>query len=289
MNPIKKLLSVLLTVCMTLFLLPMAALAVEEPNNYLVTDENNVDRGTYSTLANAVAHANSGWTILVINSSGSSSIDETTPVTIKNGKTLTLNLCEQTLSLSSDSGTPLTVSSGGRLTVTNNGTFNVTTTDSEPALVVNGGTLTLDTSFAANPEIHDDFRLSLFCRCRDLLWNTRLLLYGNCNLLCRQRQWARFPSLYHKRHESHQLIYIYIFSIKSLRKASRFPEAFYDQFRHIICGSILFLGRYKPSSLLDTLSKILGHADSDVASNIYIQSEIGKLHQEMARLDSHEE
>jgi integrase len=39
----------------------------------------------------------------------------------------------------------------------------------------------------------------------------------------------------------------------------------------------------------DTLSKILGHADFDVTSDIYIQADIGKLHQEMAKLDPHEE
>lgn len=35
----------------------------------------------------------------------------------------------------------------------------------------------------------------------------------------------------------------------------------------------------------DTLSKILGHADFDVTSDIYIQDDISKLHQEMSKLD----
>jgi len=35
----------------------------------------------------------------------------------------------------------------------------------------------------------------------------------------------------------------------------------------------------------DTLSKILGHADFDITSDIYIQADINKLHQEMAKLD----
>ncbi|WP_369284056.1 tyrosine-type recombinase/integrase [Oscillibacter sp. GMB15532] len=39
----------------------------------------------------------------------------------------------------------------------------------------------------------------------------------------------------------------------------------------------------------DTLSKILGHADFDVSSDIYIQADISKLHQEMSKLDSHED
>lgn len=38
----------------------------------------------------------------------------------------------------------------------------------------------------------------------------------------------------------------------------------------------------------DTLAKILGHADFDVTSDIYIQADISKLHQEMAKLDPHE-
>lgn len=38
----------------------------------------------------------------------------------------------------------------------------------------------------------------------------------------------------------------------------------------------------------DTLSKILGHADFDVTSDIYIQADISKLHQEMAKLTPHE-
>ncbi|MET0017947.1 tyrosine-type recombinase/integrase [Oscillibacter sp.] len=39
----------------------------------------------------------------------------------------------------------------------------------------------------------------------------------------------------------------------------------------------------------DTLSKILGHADFDVTSDIYIQADIDKLHQEMSKLDPHED
>lgn len=35
----------------------------------------------------------------------------------------------------------------------------------------------------------------------------------------------------------------------------------------------------------DTLSKILGHADFDITSDIYIQADIEKLHREMAKLD----
>ncbi len=35
----------------------------------------------------------------------------------------------------------------------------------------------------------------------------------------------------------------------------------------------------------DTLFKILGHADFDVISDIYIQADINKLHQKMAKLD----
>lgn len=37
------------------------------------------------------------------------------------------------------------------------------------------------------------------------------------------------------------------------------------------------------------LSKILGHADFDVTSDIYIQADISKLHQEMAKLDPRED
>lgn len=39
----------------------------------------------------------------------------------------------------------------------------------------------------------------------------------------------------------------------------------------------------------DTLSKIPDHADFDVTSDIYIQADISKLHQEMAKLDPHED
>lgn len=41
-------------------------------------------------------------------------------------------------------------------------------------------------------------------------------------------------------------------------------------------------------SLDDALSKTLGHVDFDVTSDIYIQADTSKLHQEMSKLDSHE-
>ncbi len=42
-------------------------------------------------------------------------------------------------------------------------------------------------------------------------------------------------------------------------------------------------------SLDDTLSKTLGHVDFDMTSDIYIQADTSKLHQEMPKLDSHED
>lgn len=35
----------------------------------------------------------------------------------------------------------------------------------------------------------------------------------------------------------------------------------------------------------DSLAKIMGHADYDVTSSIYIQSDLGKLHSEMSKLE----
>ncbi len=145
MKTAKKLLSVVLTLCMMLSLLPATALADTPTINFTVSDSSG-PAAPYGSLADAIGGAKGGDTITL--SSGDLNLTEA--VTID--KNLTLDLNTHTLNLSS-AATVVTVVAGGSLTVTN-GVLNVTATGGEAALTVDGGTLTLGANDASDPKIH---------------------------------------------------------------------------------------------------------------------------------------
>lgn len=138
MKTAKKLLSVVLTACMVLTLLPATALA-DEPINFLVIHDGS-PAVPCATLAAAVDLAVEGDTIQALGN-----VDEElgfSDATINIDKNLTIDLSNNTVSLSAPSITILSILAGGSLTV-ENGTLNVGTSGTVPAIAVDGGCLTI--------------------------------------------------------------------------------------------------------------------------------------------------
>lgn len=136
---IKKLFSVVLTVCMVLSLTPMTALADTPAPNFLVIHAGSPATPRV-TLVEAVAIAVDGDTIQALNN-----VNEDlgfSGATIAIDKNLTLDLDGYTVSLSAPYITVLSVSDGGSLMV-ENGMLNVGTSGIVPAISVDGGSLAL--------------------------------------------------------------------------------------------------------------------------------------------------
>ena len=133
----KKLLSVVLTLCMMLSLLPAVALADEPDINYLLIHTGG-PATPYAALAAAVENAVAGDTI---QAQGNVNEEYLTSVIAINKK-LTLDLNNHTVALSAPSITILSILAGGSLTV-ENGTLNVGTSGTVPTIAVDGGSLTI--------------------------------------------------------------------------------------------------------------------------------------------------
>ena len=138
----RKLLSILLTLCLAFSLLPTAALADGVDN---CTTENcghvaAIGTTHYSTLQEAVDAATAGQTVKLV-------ADVTEDITIPTGKNITLDLGNSTLT--NKSGDTITVALGATLTITGNsedenkvGTVdNVTNGKAD---IVNNGTVILN-------------------------------------------------------------------------------------------------------------------------------------------------
>ncbi|ODU55304.1 MAG: hypothetical protein ABT01_06520 [Clostridium sp. SCN 57-10] len=137
MKTAKKLLGVVLSVCMVLALLPATALA-DEPINYLVFHTGG-PATPRATLAEAVEVAQDGDTIQAFRDVNEA-LEPNATITI--GKKLTLDLGGYTVSLSAPNCTVLSVSDGASL-VAENGTLITGTSGTAPAISVAGGSLTV--------------------------------------------------------------------------------------------------------------------------------------------------
>lgn len=137
MKTAKKLLGVVLSVCMVLALLPATALA-DEPINYLVFHTGG-PATPRATLAEAVEVAQDGDTIQAFRDVNEA-LEPNATITI--GKKLTLDLGGYTVSLSAPNCTVLSVSDGANL-VAENGTLITGTSGTAPAISVAGGSLTV--------------------------------------------------------------------------------------------------------------------------------------------------
>ena len=139
----RKLLSILLTLCLAFSLLPTAALADEATG--CVGGENCSHQAAigdthYSTLVKAVSAAKNGETITLLDN-----VDFTETLIIKD-KTITLDLNEKTISNSTDiwnqgtySWSLISVRDNGNLTITGNGTLKAKENDCYPVDVQDEG------------------------------------------------------------------------------------------------------------------------------------------------------
>lgn len=133
-----KSLSIILSVCMVLALLPATALADTPDPNFLVIHAGSA-AVPYATLAEAVAIAVDGDTIQA-QMDVNQDLEPNATITIN--KNLTLDLGSHTVSLLAPNCTVLSVSNGSSLLV-ENGTLIVGTSGTDPAISVAGGSLTI--------------------------------------------------------------------------------------------------------------------------------------------------